>query len=135
MGEQARQDGYTQLIMGFDPSAIADDRTFIQSQVHERHYPAPDDPGAPRTVRTASVGQILLVAGNQEKMLKVVVEAIANKIRELVAISGDDLGTGALPVEVGADSLVAIELKNWIGRELEASLQTSQILDALSITL
>ncbi|KAJ4177867.1 hypothetical protein NW767_015005 [Fusarium falciforme] len=141
MGEQARQDGYTQLIMGVDPSAIADDGTFnirfvndiIQTQTGIEA--AADETGAPRAVGTASVGQMLLaVASNQEEMHKVVVEAIANRIRELVAISGDDLGPGIPLVEFGVDSLVAIELKNWIGRELEASLQTSQILDAPSIT-
>ncbi|KAJ3523901.1 hypothetical protein NM208_g12271 [Fusarium decemcellulare] len=140
MGEQARQDGYTQLIMGVDPSAIADDGTFNLRFMNDIIQPqtgietAADETGAPRAVGTASVGQMLLaVAGNQEQMHKVVVEAIANRIRELVAISGDDLGTGIPLVEVGVDSLVAIELKNWIGRELEASLQTSQILDAPSI--
>ncbi|RMJ03534.1 hypothetical protein CDV36_014943 [Fusarium kuroshium] len=140
MGEQARQDGYTQLIIGVDPSAIADDGTFNLRFMNDIIQPqtgietAANETGAPRAVGTASVGQMLpAVASNQEQMLKVVVEAIANRIRELVAISGDDLGTGIPLVEVGVDSLVAIELKNWTGRELEASLQTPQILDAPSI--
>ncbi|KAF4951266.1 hypothetical protein FSARC_12965 [Fusarium sarcochroum] len=141
MGEQARRDGYTQLIMGVDPSVIPDDGTFNLRFMNDIIQPetgidaAADETGAPRAVGTASVGQKLLaVAGNQEQMHKVVAEAIANRICELVAISGDDLGTSIPLVEVGVDSLVAIELKNWIVRELEAPLQTAQILDAPSIT-
>ncbi|KFH44962.1 Nonribosomal peptide synthetase-like protein [Hapsidospora chrysogenum ATCC 11550] len=140
MGEQARQDGYTQLVLGVDPSAIPDDGTFNLRFMNDIVQPqtgiqeAADDTGAARSVGTASAGQMLrAAAGDREQMQKVVVEAIASRIRELVAISGDDLGTSMPLVELGVDSLVAIELKNWISRELEASLQTSQILDAASI--
>ncbi|RSL91739.1 hypothetical protein CEP52_014162 [Fusarium oligoseptatum] len=74
MGELARQDGYTQLIMGVDPSAIADDDTFNLMFMNDIIQPqtgietAADETGAPRAVGTVSVRQMLLaVASNQEQ--------------------------------------------------------------------
>jgi acyl carrier protein len=138
MGPQARRDGYAQLVLGVDPNVIPNDGTYnlrfmtdiLLSNTGSSSVDMPG--GASRLGGMVSVGQRLAAAEAPEQMRNVVVDALAGKIRELVAIGRDDLRSDMPLVELGVDSLVAIEIKNWIGREFEASLQTSQVLDAPS---
>jgi hypothetical protein len=58
---------------------------------------------------------------------------VARKLSSLVAINEDDVDLSSSLADIGLDSLVAIDFKNWIGRAFIAPMQTSEILDASSI--
>ncbi|KAF2733888.1 hypothetical protein EJ04DRAFT_604239 [Polyplosphaeria fusca] len=60
--------------------------------------------------------------------------AIQEKISSLVAMSYDDVGCATPIVNLGLDSLIAIELKNWISKIFGTRIQTSDILDSTGIT-
>lgn len=64
----------------------------------------------------------------------VVVTALGQKISSILMRSEEDIVPSA-PISVyGLDSLVAIEIRNWITRELEANLQILEILASDSMT-
>lgn len=139
MGPQARRDGYAQLVLGVDPNVIPDDGTYNLRvmtdilQTKTGNSSADMAGGTSRLGRIASILQRLSAAGDSEQMSSMVIEALAGKLRELVAIGQDDLRQNIPLIDLGVDSLVAIEIKNWVGREFESSLQTSEVLDAPNI--
>lgn len=135
VGTQAPRDGYSQLIVGIDPNAIPSDGTYNYLfftdilQTKDGTTSAEDD----AQQAPATLSQRLAAANTIQETHDVVSEAVATKIRELIAIGPDDMRLDVPLPDLGIDSLVAIEIKNWIGREFEAPLQTSQVLDASSI--
>ncbi|KAF1995549.1 hypothetical protein P154DRAFT_610722 [Amniculicola lignicola CBS 123094] len=68
-------------------------------------------------------------SGLQELM----VSALTEKLASLVALNLDNIKTTIPIANLGLDSLIAIELKNWISKALHTPVQTSEILDSLSI--
>nr|ALQ32842.1 putative polyketide synthase [Fusarium euwallaceae] len=135
VGTQAPRDGYSQLIVGIDPNAIPNDGTynypFFTDILQTKDLTTSADDEAQQAPVTLS--QKLAAATTPQGIHDVVSEAVTTKIRELIAIGPDDLRLDVPLPDLGIDSLVAIEIKNWIGREFEAPLQTSQVLDASSI--
>lgn len=135
VGTQAPRDGYSQLIVGIDPNAIPNDGTynypFFTDILQSMDTPTSSEDEAKQTPTTLS--QKLEAANTRQETHDVASEAVATKIRELIAIGPDDLRMDVPLPDLGIDSLVAIEIKNWIGREFEAPLQTSQVIDASSI--
>lgn len=64
---------------------------------------------------------------------KLVVDAVIKKLSSILMRPTEELDPG-VPISVyGLDSLVAIEVRNWITRELEASLQILEILASDSL--
>lgn len=59
--------------------------------------------------------------------------AVLNKISSILMRPIEDLDPAAPITVYGLDSLVAIEIRNWITRELEANLQILEILTSESI--
>ncbi|MCJ1404087.1 hypothetical protein MMC11_007312 [Xylographa trunciseda] len=62
-----------------------------------------------------------------------ITDAISRKISSLVTSGNAEWNPNLSIAELGMDSLIAIELKNWISREAQARLETSEILDQKSI--
>ncbi|KAH7132181.1 polyketide synthase [Dendryphion nanum] len=58
---------------------------------------------------------------------------LREKIASLVAVKSEDIRINIPIADFGLDSLVAIELKNWIRKIMGAPIQTSDILDAPSL--
>ncbi|KGO67796.1 Acyl transferase/acyl hydrolase/lysophospholipase [Penicillium italicum] len=63
----------------------------------------------------------------------IVGSAVLNKISSILMRPMEDLDPAAPITVYGLDSLVAIEIRNWITRELEANLQILEILTSESI--
>ena len=55
---------------------------------------------------------------------------IRKKLSSLLAIKNEDIDDDRRLSDLGMDSLITIELKNWISGKLKASLMTSEITDA-----
>jgi len=85
-----------------------------------------------REAGTARVEQPTLEEANSfEEAVQIVLEALKGKIASLVVISGDIDPTRSMS-ELGADSLVVIELKNWINQTFRTNITTSAIADSRS---
>ncbi|KAI5865300.1 putative polyketide synthase [Durotheca rogersii] len=62
-----------------------------------------------------------------------VLEATRDKVAALLGVEREELRLDASVAALGLDSLVAIELKNWLAKTLRAAVQTSDITDAPSL--
>ncbi|KEF54614.1 uncharacterized protein A1O9_09056 [Exophiala aquamarina CBS 119918] len=58
---------------------------------------------------------------------------VCDQLATFCAVDRDDIRLDTAIVDVGLDSLLAIEFKNWIMRTLQAPMQTTEILDASSL--
>ena len=72
-------------------------------------------------------------ASSREEAESIISKAIAKKIRTLVAQNEDDIDMNRSVGDLGMDSLVIVELKNWIAQTFQARFQTSEILKSPNI--
>jgi acyl carrier protein len=76
-----------------------------------------------------------LVSGTDDsnKITDLISEAITIKISKLVAIDSEEIDVERNMGDFGIDSLVSIEMKNWITQTFKAKLQASEISEADNI--
>ncbi|KAJ4296761.1 hypothetical protein N0V90_006809 [Kalmusia sp. IMI 367209] len=72
-------------------------------------------------------------ANSFEEIERIVLEALKKKIASLVAVSGDIDPTRSMS-ELGADSLVVVELKNWINQTFRTKITGSVVTDSATVT-
>jgi len=80
-----------------------------------------------------SLGAALQTAKSKAKALQLVCEGLMMKVSSVLMVPIEDMDSSKPIVSYGLDSLVAIEIRNWITRELEASLQVLELLTSSSI--
>jgi NADPH:quinone reductase-like Zn-dependent oxidoreductase/NADP-dependent 3-hydroxy acid dehydrogenase YdfG len=136
ISHQARNEGNKQLILGFDYKSIAQSNNtrnlknpmfshLIEVQSRENFK----DTSPPiQTIQT-----LIAAIKNADEIELLISEEIARKISDLVAISYEEIDIQHRMAEFGLDSLVTIELKNWITQTFQAKLQASEISDAAHI--
>lgn len=127
----------SQIMLGIDRKSISDQgNTSLLKNALFSHLPHVSlnqtQPNASTQVPKRT-DQLLLKAQGFEEIRKVISTGIAEKIAALMAIELEAINMELPIADLGLDSLIAIELKNWIGRTLKAALQTSEILDTPSI--
>jgi hypothetical protein len=71
--------------------------------------------------------------GSVEEATQVIAKAITEKFSLFLNRSIEDLDPDQPPASFGLDSLVSIELKNWMVRTFKVTLQTAEVGDAPSI--
>lgn len=64
---------------------------------------------------------------------QVAAQGIVQKLSEVLTVSPDDLDVNRNITSYGLDSLTAIELRNWIAKELRANLQILELLSSGTI--
>lgn len=74
-------------------------------------------------------------AEDLEGISSIISSGITKEAAALMALEQKEISLEIPIAELGLDSLIAFELKNWISGSLEAAMQTSEILDMPSITL
>lgn len=133
MSDEAREDRYKQIILGFDHRSLreSDNKYSLENpmfchllQTKDSHETKEDG-----TV-VQSVEALIAAAENMGQVENLVAEAIATKISTLVAVAYEEMDLQRRVVEYGLDSLVVIELKNWITQKFQTALQASEISDA-----
>ncbi|KGO77525.1 Acyl transferase/acyl hydrolase/lysophospholipase [Penicillium italicum] len=75
----------------------------------------------------------LSAASSKEEALKVCYEALAAKLAQVLVMSLEDMDPSITVVSLGLDSLVAIEIRNWIAREANANVQVLELLSGGSL--
>lgn len=91
---------------------------------------------AGQTVGDVAVDPAVLFskAGDKAERSEVVRGALATKLARAISISPDDVDASKPLSEYGVDSLMAVELRNWIGKDFHASVAVFDILGGTPIS-
>ncbi|KAJ0122144.1 reducing polyketide synthase [Diaporthe amygdali] len=81
--------------------------------------------GASLASRLAEAG------GNPEQATEVILDALVHKIADMLQIPASEVDPSRPMYRYGVDSLVALEVRNWITRELKANIALLEILAAV----
>ncbi|KAI6710692.1 hypothetical protein PZA11_006639 [Diplocarpon coronariae] len=74
----------------------------------------------------------LRAAESREQAIELICEGLMTKVSAVLMVPREEMDPSKAIVVYGLDSLVAIEIRNWITRELEASLQVLELLTSSS---
>ncbi|KAN0092149.1 BcPKS8, polyketide synthase [Hyaloscypha variabilis] len=83
---------------------------------------------------TVSLSSALKAAKDYKQATELISEGLMTKVSSVLMFPREEMDAAKPIVVYGLDSLVAIEIRNWITRELEASLQVLELLTSSSIT-
>lgn len=76
----------------------------------------------------------ILEAETWDEAVVAVQVAVINKLSRLLAMQVEEISPDRSVSSYGTDSLIAVELRNWIGTQLLADVHTFELMSALSIT-
>ncbi|KAL1862392.1 Type I Iterative PKS [Paecilomyces lecythidis] len=88
---------------------------------------------ANRDGATVPLNQSLKTAESKDSAHRLVYDALVVKLSEVLGISVDDMDSSVTVSSLGLDSLVAIEIRNWIARETDANVQVLELLSSGSL--
>lgn len=80
-----------------------------------------------------SPGNAFRAATSDEEAANIAAQGVLEKLSEVLTISVQDLDVARNITSYGLDSLTAIELRNWIAKELRANLQILELLSSGTI--
>lgn len=135
MGPVARQDGCVQSVFGFDRQSmetVQDDFALNNPMFSLLPESASKGFGNASGAKL-DVEDVVRKCGGVEEATQVISKAITEKFSLFLNRSMEDLDPDQPPSSFGLDSLVSIELKNWMVRTFKATLQTAEVGDASSI--
>ncbi|KAI4087698.1 MAG: hypothetical protein LQ339_008840 [Xanthoria mediterranea] len=136
IGPDAREDGLSQVAVGFDKQSLLEsqrsdllhDPRFSHLAKHDITTTLEPEKHPPR-----DIGRAIEAISDPVEAKKLIGTALIKQIPSLVAIGADDIGPKSSIGDLGLDSLIAIELRAWINRNLQAVVQTTEILDSPDI--
>ncbi|KAL9102716.1 MAG: hypothetical protein Q9187_009092, partial [Circinaria calcarea] len=137
MSAEASRECCKQAIVGFDErslSQVNNPNAASQTAIFSHIWRSIDNKTCAENVLVSkSFQENVSVAGDMEEISRIITTAIAQKISSLVTFNQQEMNLERSMTELGLDSLIAIELKNWITQEFQAVVQISEILDQESI--
>ncbi|KAK4153766.1 polyketide synthase [Chaetomidium leptoderma] len=83
--------------------------------------------------QAVSPGSAFRAAKSDEEAANIAAEGVVQKLSEVLTIAVEDLDVARNITSYGLDSLTAIELRNWIAKELRANLQILELLSSGTI--
>ncbi|KAH9204906.1 polyketide synthase, partial [Leptodontidium sp. 2 PMI_412] len=90
------------------------------------------DTSKPRTSEI-DISAVLRAAATQKEAVEAVQVAIVGKLSHLLAMPVEEISHHQSVSSYGADSLIMVELRNWVAKQLEAHVQIFELMSALSI--
>lgn len=85
-------------------------------------------PSGGEVLTPASFGTAFRNASNNTDAQEVAVQGVLHKLSEVLSVGIADVDAARSMTSYGLDSLTAIEVRNWIARELRANLQILELL-------
>jgi acyl transferase domain-containing protein/SAM-dependent methyltransferase len=129
-----------QFVIGLDVHAASEEIQVFYSRnplfshtFASLHHKSTQDEAEVSTNSGSAIERLLSMRVEGEYSPDLIADALREKIASLVALSYDDIELTTPIVSFGIDSLIAIGLKKWITKVLEAPMQTSDILDSKGI--
>lgn len=134
---EAYEDTYRQIITGFDgrsiheaanPTAVLESAMFshIRSSYVRKHDSKVQD--------TNGSWQLAVQAAvSMEDARRLIINGITQQLSNIIGLDRDRIPSGVPLLDLGLDSLLAIEVRNWILQEFDAQIQASEILDESSL--
>lgn len=123
-----------QAIIGFDSASLSN-ATALNGTVHSALFCHVRNPAASTRLDTAQnaannpVSFADAMADNDtESATQIVLTAVKSHLAKLISVSVDRIDSSTSILSLGVDSLVSIELRNWIVRQFESPMQSSEIL-------
>jgi acyl carrier protein len=129
---------FSQAIIGFDVESLAS-ATAHNSTIHSALFSQVRDTrrttstkegvGAEALPVSGQTFEQVIAAGNAEAVADFISRAVTEQLAKLISVDAGsiDARRGSL-LALGLDSLVAVELRNWVMRQFDAPLQSSEIL-------
>ncbi|KAK2032980.1 KR-domain-containing protein [Colletotrichum zoysiae] len=90
--------------------------------------------GTEVTTAVASLKSRLSEATSKAEAAGIVTEGLVHMIAKMLQIDSLEVDTSRAIYMYGVDSLVAMELRNWVRREMDAQIQIFDILEAIPMT-
>ena len=78
----------------------------------------------------ASLSESIQQSKNEEETLQLIQDALLEKVASVLMIPVIDIDPNKSITSYGLDSLIAIEIRNWIGRNCQATLQVLELLSS-----
>ncbi|KAI0552681.1 beta-ketoacyl synthase domain-containing protein [Xylaria curta] len=131
---QASQDKLSHAIMGISRQGLADagDLSSLKNTIFSHLPAAENETGAGNTSNTDITHRIGNCSTVEEAQV-LITEAVIAKCASFLGCAVDEISQNQPLSEIGFDSLVSIELKNWLLRTFDSPVQTAEISGASSI--
>ncbi|MCJ1283208.1 polyketide synthase [Xylographa opegraphella] len=136
MNKQAKKDDCKQIVLGFNWDSLSKaENTYLLGLPFLKHlrHQVKDNQGANAGLSSQLIIENISNATSPLEATCIIARSIGQKISTLVVMDSQDVDENAPLESFGLDSLIVIELKNWIARNFQASLQTAEVSDAASI--
>ena len=135
MGPDARLDGCVQSIFGFDRHSMetVQDTFALKNLMFSKLPESSNQSFGDGSGAKVDIEDEVRKSGSIEAATQIISKAIVEKFSLFLNRSMEDLDPDQSPSSFGLDSLVSIELKNWMVRTFKATMQTAEVGDASSI--
>jgi len=134
MSGRAQSHGFSQISLGLDPQPFIDlAKVGAQFPPLFGHVTAQSLSKRSQKDVKQSAEESISQASSPAEAEKLILQALQEKVSSLIALNSTELDVETAITNLGLDSLVAIELRNWIKNALQAPVQTSDIMDATSL--
>jgi acyl carrier protein len=137
LSAEARQVGCHQAVIGFTPESVAKTsiingtaKTLMFTHVRQTVKKQVNNDGA---IETKTFKDLVTQTDDKDEIEAFVAQLIGNKLADLMLIEPNEVDLDESILDFGLDSLIAIELRNWIMREFSAPIQSSEVLDSENI--
>ena len=135
---EARNHECRQLVTGIDGRSIRDSSNSTPTTRSPifTHVRQPNTTGENRNDASSSTirKEFIAMSRSSKELLMFISSAIRQQLSNITAFDPAMLSLESPLVDLGLDSLLAIEMKNWISLEFEALVQASEILDESSVS-
>ncbi|KAK7756046.1 Type I Iterative PKS [Diatrype stigma] len=136
LSAEARQAGCHQAVIGFTPESLAE-TTAVSGAAHTLMFTHVRQTAKTQVADTGkkimTFEELVSQTDDMEEIEGFVAQLIGTKLADLMSIDPAGVNLDESITDLGLDSLIAIELRNWIMREFSAPIQSSEVLDSPNI--